>query len=100
MITFDEQVAKDFDNMVNPKEFAIVMVNLRTSASLNVIKTDVFVGIDEAGMPITKDTPIINLPLKYDIQQQDKLTHGDLTFIVYEVQKDGINGQDVYLKNA
>ena len=51
-------------------------------------------------MPITKDTPIINLQLKIDIKQHDMLRIDGIDFLVFEIQKDGIDGQDVYLKYA
>ncbi len=99
-LSFDDLLDADFDNMMSIDEFAISCLNNRTSESFGVIKTDVFIGVDDEGMPITKDTPIINLPLKYDIKQDDILTIDSINFNVYEVQNDGIDGQDVYLKYA
>lgn len=99
-LNFEDQMDKDFDNMMTTIEFAVECLNSRTSVNFGVIKTDVFIGVDDEGMPMTKDMPIINLPLKYDIKQNDILTIDSVSFNVYEVQKDGINGQDVYLKYA
>ena len=99
-LNFDQQLVKDFDNMVNVKEFAINCTVTRTTETFGVIKTDVFIGVDDDGMPISKDTPIINLPLVVDIIQTDELTIDSVVFEVFEIQPDGIGGQDVYLKNA
>lgn len=99
-LNFKDQLDKDFDNMMSVDEFAINCVVTRTAEEFGVIKTDVFIGVDDDGTPMTKDTPIINLPLKYDIVQDDILTIDSVTFNVYEVQQDGIGGQDVYLKYA
>lgn len=99
-LNFEDQLDKDFGNMMSVNEFAVTCTNSRTSDSFGVIKTDVFIGVDDEGIPLTKDTPIINLPLKFDIKQNDQLIIDSVNFIVYEVQPDGINGQDVYLKDA
>ena len=104
MLRFDDLLERDFDTMTSSKEFGVRCLNLRTNKSFSIIITDVFIDISDEGMPITKDNPIINLPIKNQIKQEDKLRitrkGNDFNFIVYQVQKDGIDGQDVYLKNA
>jgi len=98
--SFKSQMEKDFDNMMSVDEFAVDCYNARTAKTFGVIKTDVFISVDNEGMPLVSNTPIINLPLKYDIKQKDILTIESINFNVYEVQQDGIGGQDVYLKYA
>lgn len=100
MPTFQEQLELDHDSMVNIDEFATLVVNARTNESFAAIKNNTFISISDEGVPLTKDTPILNLPLKIDIKQNDTLLLEGKNYIVFEVQQDGINGQDVYLKYA
>tara|TARA_B110000858_G_C17788281_1_gene468370 strand:+ start:994 stop:1296 length:303 start_codon:yes stop_codon:yes gene_type:complete len=100
MSSFKDQIGFDFNTMINTDEFASIVLNLRTNESFGAIKNDAYIGVDNEGMPITKDTPIINLQLKIDIKQHDMLRIDGIDFLVFEIQKDGIDGQDVYLKYA
>ena len=99
-LNFKQQQAKDFSGMLNTSEFAVACLNTRTTLVFGVIFNHAYIGVNDEGLPIVNDTPVINMQDTIDIKINDMLTIESSSYIVFEVRNDGIGGQDVYLKNA
>lgn len=108
-LSFDDTLESDHLNMITSSEFGKACLNIRTSKTFNIIKTDAFVLVTEQGLPIIEDKPMFNTSMNMidqtgalistDIKQDDILTIETKSFKVRDVRKDGIGGLDVYLKD-
>lgn len=109
MIGFNDVIENDFLGMLSNKEFAITCINTNNGQVFNIIKTDTFISIEEAGLPLIEDKPMFNTSKKHlfegnlietIIKQHNILTIESKNYIVKDIRNDGIGGFDIYLKNG
>lgn len=100
LLTFKTSISNDMLNMFNVNEFAVNCLNTRTGLTFGVIFEEVSVDVNNDGMPIILDNPVIYTQSINDIEQNDLLTIDGINYYVSKKPKDGINGTEVYLKYA
>lgn len=97
---FKQQLQNDFDYMLDSNYFGVRCLNTRTNLNFDAIFNDIYTSINDEGLPITENIPMISTKETNDIRQNDVLTIDNKNYIVFEVQRDGISGLDVRLKYA
>lgn len=99
-MNFKQQLQNDFNVMLDSNYFGVSCLNTRTNLSFDVIFNDIYTSINDEGLPITENIPMISTKKTNDIKQNDVLTIDNKNYIVFEVQQDGISGLDIRLKYA
>jgi len=98
-MTFQELELQDHHAMLNSNEFGRSFTSTRTGVTFTAIVTDAFVKVDDSGLMVIEDKPMFNTMDTVDILEDDILTSGTKSYTVREFRRDGIGGQDVYLRD-